>query len=87
MSIIQIQLMCVHVLTHVTLHHPLQFLLLWQTITSVTLGIQTVSSLPFLEMILSGMVLDVESTTPAVTGTHHHGSGKRYLPQHVMTSR
>ena len=28
----------------------------------------------------SGMVLDVVSTTPAVTGTLHHGSGREISP-------
>ena len=33
-----------------------------------------------MEMILSGMGLDVVSTAHAVPGTLHHGSGKRSLP-------
>ena len=76
--------MYVPALTHATVH------LLWyqtslEMTTSVTLVVRTITSTSFTEMILSGMVLDVASTAPAVTGTLHHGSGKRSLPQLVMT--
>ena len=50
-------------------------------------GSENYTSTSSTEMILSGMVLDVASTTPAVTGTLRHGSGKRSLPQLVMTLR
>ena len=63
----------VPVLTHATLH-LLQFLTLWEVTTSVTQAVRISGSLFFMEMILSGMVLDVVHTTPAVPGTLHHGS-------------
>ena len=65
--------MYVPVLTHATLH-LLQFLTLWDMTTSVTQAVRITSSSSSMELILSGMMLNVVHTTPAVPGTLHHGS-------------
>ena len=65
--------MYVPVLTHETLH-LLQFPTLWEMTTSVTQAVRITTSSSSMEMIFSGMVLDVVHTTPAVPGTLYLGS-------------
>ena len=55
--------------------------------TFVIPAVSNISRKFSMEMILSGMVLDVVHSVPAVTGTLHHGSGKRSLLLLVMTLR
>ena len=68
------QTMYAPVLTHVILLHLLKFLTLLEITTSATQAVLVTGSSSCMEMILSGMVLDVVHTAPAVPGTVHHGS-------------
>ena len=65
--------MFVLVQTHATVG-MLQYHYLWGMTTFVTQAVKIVSSINFMEMILSGMGKDVVSSTPAAPGTLLHGS-------------
>ena len=71
-SIILIQIVYVHVQTHVTIH-LLQYLHLWEMTTSVIQAVKVQSSSSSMVMILSGMVKDVVHTALAAPGTILHG--------------